>query len=136
MNFGCAAKALIIKDNSALLIKRRPTDVHKPSQWDIPGGRLEKGEDPYTGLRREAREEVGMDIIIIAPVAVQHFTREDGQQIALTIFLCTTDAKDIELSEEHTEYKWQATDEPLDVFPEWIQKALLIIMERNLLKAI
>jgi len=30
---------------------------HKPGTWDIPGGRLELGEDPFLGLKRETHEE-------------------------------------------------------------------------------
>ena len=44
--FRNAAKAFIIKEGKLLLIKRRPNDPHKPGAWDIPGGRLELGEDP------------------------------------------------------------------------------------------
>jgi len=59
MNFALAVKAFIIKDGKALLLKRRLNDEHKPGTWDIPGGRLEAGEDPISGLRREVKEEAG-----------------------------------------------------------------------------
>ena len=132
MGFRCAAKAFIIKDNKALLIKRRPNDVHKPAQWDIPGGRLEDGENPYDGLKREAKEEINMDIDIILPVEVQHFVRDDGQKIALTIFLCTPLSEEITLSEEHTEYKWLDLEKESEQFPEWIQPSVEKINKHKL----
>jgi len=136
MKFACAAKAFIVKDNAVLLVKRRPNDVHKPSEWDIPGGRLEPGENPHDGLKREAREEVGMDILICAPIHVQHFTRDDGQQISLTVFLCSSDTSDITLSEEHTEYAWVPLDAPEDAFPFWIPPVVSQIKEHKLLNAL
>ncbi len=111
MNSSLAAKALIVDDSRLLLIKRRPNDVHRPLQWDIPGGRLDPGENPFDGLKRETKEETGISIDIIAPLAIQHFTRDDGQKITMIIFLCKPQSKEIKLSEEHTEHKWEEIDD-------------------------
>ena len=136
MDFRCAAKALIIKDKKALILKRRPNDVHKPGKWDIPGGRLEKGENPHDGLKREVQEEVKMDIEIILPVEVQHFFRDDKQKIALTIFICTTTTDEITLSEEHTEYKWLDLETEQSKFPDWLETTIEKINKHELLSAI
>jgi 8-oxo-dGTP diphosphatase len=34
----------------------------KRGGWEMPGGRLGKGEDPVTGARREFTEETGMEL--------------------------------------------------------------------------
>jgi 8-oxo-dGTP diphosphatase len=123
-NFSNAAKAFIVKDGKLLLIKRRPNDAHRPGEWDIPGGRLESGENPYLGLQRETREEVALEIEIKAPLDVHYFTRDDGQQITLIIFLCQSINGDIKLSEEHTEYKWVDLKNPKADFPNWLHKII------------
>jgi 8-oxo-dGTP diphosphatase len=48
-------------DNGFVLLARR---AHPPFQgfWDIPGGFLDEGEDPLDGLRRELREETGLEV--------------------------------------------------------------------------
>ncbi len=123
-NFRLAAKAFIIKDNKLLLIKRRSNDVHKPSQWDIPGGRLELGENPFIGLKRETKEEINLEIDILLPVDVHHFVRDDGQKITMIIFLCKPVTDNLKLSEEHTEYVWKNVNDLLSTFPKWIADVL------------
>ncbi len=110
MDFAVAVKSFIVDDEKLLIIKRRPDDVHRPSQWDIPGGRLDAGENPFDGIKREIKEEVGIDIDVVAPIEVQHFTRDDGQRITMIIFLCRPLSKQIKLSKEHTEYEWMEID--------------------------
>jgi 8-oxo-dGTP diphosphatase len=110
-NFRNAAKAFIVRDNKLLVMKRRPNDPHKPGAWDIPGGRLELGENPYEGLKREAREEINSELEIIMPLSVHHFVRDDGQKITLTIYWCKLLGDSIKLSEEHTEYQWVDLDQ-------------------------
>lgn len=116
-----AVKACLVKDGQLLLIQRRPNDVHKPGTWDIPGGRLDWGEDPYKGLKRETREEVALEIDIQLPVDVHHFIRDDGQCITMLIFLCTPQSTQVRLSEEHTAHEWVPLTAPSDQFPEWLQ---------------
>ncbi len=135
MNFRTAAKAFIVQDKKVLLLKRRPNDSHKPEEWDIPGGRVEEDENPYTAVEREAEEEAHITIDVIAPIEVQHFTRDDGQRIAMTIFLCSTKDTTITLSEEHTEYRWQSIED-IDAFPEWLHSSIQCIQQHKLLDLI
>lgn len=120
INFRIAVKAFIVKDNKILVIKRRSNDVHKPNEWDIPGGRLDLGEDPNEGVKRETLEEVKLHIEPLIPLHVQHFTRDDGQLITMIIFLCKADSHDLELSPEHQEHNWVALTDPVDNFPGWL----------------
>jgi len=111
MQPGLAAKAFIVNEQGKLLIiKRRDNDVQKPSTWDFPGGRLALGESPFDGLKRETKEETCLDIEIMNPLRVHHFTRDDGQKITMVNFLCRPLSNDIKLSEEHTEYEWAELD--------------------------
>ena len=118
--FAIAVKAFIVENDKMLVLKRRPDDAQKPNQWDIPGGRLEPGEDPFVGLQRETQEEAHIKIRIEQPLAVRHFTRDDGQTITMIIFLCAPLTKKITLSDEHTEYQWIDITHAEHVLHDWL----------------
>jgi ADP-ribose pyrophosphatase YjhB (NUDIX family) len=51
----------VADERGRVLLARR---AHEPDAglWDAPGGFLEEGEDPLDGLRRELREETGLEV--------------------------------------------------------------------------
>ncbi|MDD5177902.1 MAG: NUDIX domain-containing protein [Candidatus Nanoarchaeia archaeon] len=106
MDFRVAAKAFIVDGERLLIIKRSSEDIQTPEAWEIPGGRLHLGEDPKAGLKRETKEETGLDIEVLHPIDVKHFTRNDGQTITMLIFLCRALNKNIKLSNEHSGFEW------------------------------
>ena len=107
VNFRLAVKAFIVKKGKLFAMKRASEDVQNPGIWEIPGGRLDLGEDPVLGLMRELREETGMYIDIIYPLSVRHFIRDDDQIITMLIFLCKPKrGGQLKLSDEHSDYKW------------------------------
>jgi 8-oxo-dGTP pyrophosphatase MutT (NUDIX family) len=59
--------AIIIHNDSVLLIEHRKSGTHLP-----PGGHIDEGEDPIQALHREVREEVGIDVEILAEDRFNH----------------------------------------------------------------
>lgn len=55
------ACALVVDDEGRVLLARR---AHEPyaGHWDLPGGYLEESEHPLECIRRELREETGLEI--------------------------------------------------------------------------
>lgn len=55
------AAAVAIRDGKVLLASR-PADK-PPAGWEFPGGKLEPGEDVFSAVRRELREELAWDVV-------------------------------------------------------------------------
>lgn len=60
--FFFAQKAFIVSNGTVLLIRKSADDPNQAGKWEVPGGRMEFGEDVDPHLVREVREEVGLDI--------------------------------------------------------------------------
>ena len=55
--------AILVKDGKILIAKRKNTDKI-PNKWEFPGGKIKSDETPETCLKREIREEFGVDITV------------------------------------------------------------------------
>ncbi len=56
-----------------ILIAQRPPGKHMAGGWEFPGGKVESGEQPLDGLKRELREELGVEVLEAAPlIAYEH----------------------------------------------------------------
>lgn len=57
------AGIIIINSNNKILLLLRDDvpNIPFPNKWDIPGGRIEEGETPDIAVRREMKEELGVD---------------------------------------------------------------------------
>jgi A/G-specific adenine glycosylase len=66
------AVAVIYKNGRILIDKRRPEGL-LGGLWEFPGGKVRKGESLEAALSRELREELGITVRILRPLAtVQH----------------------------------------------------------------
>jgi 8-oxo-dGTP diphosphatase len=82
----------------ALLIQRR--DNH---QWEPPGGVLELAETIYDGLRREVREETGLEV---EPVALTGVYKNMKRAIVALVFRCKITGGDLAANDEVSAFRW------------------------------
>jgi A/G-specific adenine glycosylase len=61
--------AAVIRHNGQILIAQRPLDGMLGGLWEFPGGKREAGETLAECLRREIKEELGVEIEVGRPVA-------------------------------------------------------------------
>ena len=54
--------AALIKQGDKILVCQRMPNDRFGSQWEFPGGKVEKGEEKKIALKRELMEELGLDI--------------------------------------------------------------------------
>jgi len=133
-NFRIAAKSFVIKDGKLLVLKRVSDDVQKPNIWEIPGGRLELGEDPREGIKRETKEETGIDVEVLHPINVRHFVRDDGQTITMLIFLCKALHDNVKISEEHSDFDWIELESCKEKLTDFFHKEVDIFNQLELYK--
>lgn len=81
--FRVTAAAVVINEARQVLLLKHV--LRKGNGWGIPGGFLEKGEQPEEALRRELREETGLEIESAEIVTAR--TVAGASQIEL-LFLC------------------------------------------------
>lgn len=57
------AGIIFINSNNEILLLLRDDvpNILFPNKWDIPGGRIEEGETPDVAIRREIKEELGLE---------------------------------------------------------------------------
>ena len=71
--FTVTAGAVIFNDNrEVLLLKHR---FRAGSGWGLPGGFMDTGEQPIDALRRELREEIGLELDDVKILAVRSFKK-------------------------------------------------------------
>jgi 8-oxo-dGTP diphosphatase len=76
---------IITSDNKVLLMKRR--GAHGHGTWSPPGGHLDFGESLEGCAAREAKEEVGLDVVNIRFRAVTNDVFAISQQHYVTIWM-------------------------------------------------
>jgi 8-oxo-dGTP diphosphatase len=76
---------IITKDDKVLLMKRR--GPHGKGTWSTPGGHLDFGETLEGCAAREAKEEVGVDVVDIRFRAVTNDVFEETGRHYVTIWL-------------------------------------------------
>ena len=71
------------------LISQRPRGTHLADAWEFPGGKVEAGEPPAEALRRELREELGIDVAVGDPFAIGHHVYPSpGREVVLMVYRC------------------------------------------------
>lgn len=79
-----AVVAAIVMREGRVLLTQRLESTHLALHWEFPGGKVEEGESPPEALRRELREELGVETAIEAPFAFNWHDYGEKQVLLLT----------------------------------------------------
>lgn len=114
-------KAFILNPaNEILILKRIDVEVYK-GYWDVPGGKVEKGDTLFQALKREVKEETNLEVnTIILTLSSSLFKGmlANTAYVYRNIYLVKA-AGNLKLSKEHSEYSWIKPEALIDFqFPE------------------
>jgi len=78
--------AFIEKDDKVLLIERAKKEAFAYKKLNGIGGHIEKGEDPLTAIRREVKEESGLNIADFTLRAVIFIDVESDKGVCVFVY--------------------------------------------------
>jgi 8-oxo-dGTP diphosphatase len=112
--------AVIIQRAQQVLVGRRLGDSHGHGTWQFPGGHLERGETPEACAVREAREETGLDVRVVArgPWTSDVFEQEGKHYITVFMLAEWREGEPVVMEPEKcAEWRWVGWDDiPAPVF--------------------
>ena len=93
-------KAMIMRDGEVLVLVKPNGDL------DLPGGRVEDGEDLRECLLREIFEETALNVEIFSPITFWSFMKNSMLLIEGVTYKCQYLNGNVTLSSEHSDYSW------------------------------
>ncbi|MBA7595894.1 hypothetical protein ES703_02859 [subsurface metagenome] len=119
---------ILIKDGKFLIVKRADWEKAFPGRWTVPGGKLEvldyvlrKKDTPHHWynvfedlLKREIKEEVGLEISDIGYVTSMVYLRDDKIPCVIVSLWAEPVGEEIRLCSALTDFKWVNLEEAKD----------------------
>ena len=105
---------VVISDGRTLLIRRSGPPLQ--GEWSSPGGTLETGETLREGVRRELREETGVEVRVGEMIEVFERIFPDAQgrpqyHFVILDFLCEYAGGEAQAASDVTDVAWAAEEE-------------------------
>lgn len=105
-------KAIILNSQNKILLMQRSDKLGPKMQWSLPGGAIDKGEDPEEGIRREIREEAQIEVDELCPFTSRSYMNDEDFVIILG-YISRVQSDDVVLNWEHLQYKWLTVSEAI-----------------------
>jgi 8-oxo-dGTP diphosphatase len=109
------AVAVVIERDGKLLFGKRGAATREPGKWSFPAGFVERGEQVEEAARREAKEEIGLDVEIGQLLGL---FSTPGETVVLAVYIGRAGAGEAIAADDLTEVAWFSPDDlPPLAFP-------------------
>jgi 8-oxo-dGTP diphosphatase len=107
-NWGLSVAALVTNSKGRILtVQRSGTSTIWAGKWELPGGKVERGETFDEGLLREVWEETGLAVRIQGLVGATHWDYSAaGVRVLQVVMRAAAVGARVTLSDEHSAYRW------------------------------
>lgn len=108
--YGLTVRGIIKNDSGEILIlKRHPKSRTDPEMWELPGGKVEKGEFFTDALVREIKEETNLDVNVGDFCEAIQNDYSHKRTVQLMMYLTDVEGE-VKISDEHTDWMWVSLD--------------------------
>lgn len=118
MELQVGVKILLKNKEDKYLVLLRSAEKYPEAgqQWEIPGGRITPGTTLDENLKREVKEETGLEILGEFTLITAQDILKTNKHIVRLSYAGLADGK-VKLSDEHTDFKWLNLEEILKLDP-------------------
>lgn len=95
--FPVSIKGVVLVEGRAVLLR------NERDEWELPGGKLEPGEDPAACVRREIQEELGLDVEVGDILDCWLYDIAGRVEVVIVTYGCLWRGGGVTLSHEHKE---------------------------------
>ena len=108
-----AVTGFLYRGSKFLIIKRSEKEIVQPGKWTIPGGKVERGSSILETLKKEIKEEAGLDVYRdFKFIGDSEFTRSDGYHVVVPRFLCKAKLGKVNINKnDFTDHAWIELDD-------------------------
>jgi mutator protein MutT len=103
--FPVSIKGVVLIDGRVVLLR------NERDEWELPGGRLEPGEQPEQCLKREIAEELAIEARVETILDCWRYQPAPGEDVVIVTYGCRTLARAVTVSAEHNAVGRFALDE-------------------------
>jgi 8-oxo-dGTP pyrophosphatase MutT (NUDIX family) len=94
-----SVKGVLLEEDRVVLL------LNERDEWELPGGRLERGEDPVSCLKREFAEELGAEVVLEGILDCWLYEVAPGKEVLIVTYAVRRiDRRDFRASREHREF--------------------------------
>jgi 8-oxo-dGTP diphosphatase len=103
------AGGILLHEGKILIVQRSADDTY-PGLWEVPSGKKEELEQIETTIKREFKEEAGIEIEPVKPLSVFNFKVEKDSEIRdatqINFLVKAVESVRVKLSSEHQNSAW------------------------------